>query len=680
VRHVQMDAKTSSMSTLALIAIPRRATTADLVQTVIANDAARRSHQGVTSASTIRRSAANAAEQGSGGVSGGNVIGPLVSAKIPSNRLFWLFIRRAIEEDPVGSQAPPLFLLSDSITKDSMMMNQTLFHELVVKYEEQGAGDAAAQQRLLEDDDGGGDRQDSVRGDPSFGESRRSVTNGAPLRAGIGESTAENESLLFGLPSFLGFSGLGSSFNPKHMHMPQPSSQNSPSIAPRNASMVPAGFGSSGGGIAEDSFALPPSTSSTQYPLAPSAQYTNNSTAHQRLSRTGSPLFRPATMASPPPAALAHQGARGGPTPATSSLLTVTVTASTGQLRTFRASQQFWDHVLLEYHNMLERQMHAAMDVSPRNDRKKKAPTSRQRVSGPHGGSPNRSPQEGDSVRRTFEEEDDELSLLRSAQKEEQDRLVLTVTVNTYDAQRELASQGRWLKQVSGGMHKGHGGGGGGGGLRSSLKKALDSSVMQKQQQHFDNMTSAQMKVSFAGPGGGANGMSPFTDPLELSGGQDYYGDDNDSYSGGGNDAEEAPAAADDQINRVKSVQMFVSEWRQVVDAWDAATAVLLHEEQGGQQHPQTTPAKGKQVAADPLQGFVDQAEMWSTRPRSTAVVDPTTTEDLVRDAMDRMRSLEQQRRSSRLGGGGNGEGSGLYWTHFMNHWKVLEAQYRNYL
>jgi hypothetical protein len=674
VRHIQMDAKTSSMSTLALIAIPRRATTADLVQTVIANDAARRSHQGITSASTIRRSATTAAEQGSGGVSGGNVLGPLVSAKIPSNRLFWLFIRRAIEEDPVGSQAPPLFMLSDSITKDSMMMNQSLFHDLVVKYEEQGAGDAAAQQRLLEDD--GGDRQDLVR-DPSFGESRRSA-NGVPLRAGVGGSTAENESFLFGLPSFLGFSGLGNSFNPKHMHMPQASSQNSPSIAPRNASMVPAGFGSNGGGFLEDSFALPPSTSSTQYPLGRSAQYTNNSTAQQRLPPTGSPHLRQATMASPPPAAVV-QGARGGPTPATSSLLTVTVTASTGQLRTFRASQQFWDHVLLEYHNMLERQMHAAMDVSPRNDKIKKAPTSRQHLSGPSGGSPNRSPKVGDSGRRTYEEENDELSLLRSAQKEEQDRLVLTVTVNTYDAQRELASQGRWLKQVSGGMHKGHGGGGG---LRSSLKKALDSSVMQKQQQQNNNMTSAQMKVSFAGSGGGgANGMSPFTDPLELSGGQDDE-NDNDSYSGGDNDTEEAPTASDDQINRVKSVQMFVSEWRQVVDAWDTATAVLLHEdEQGGQQHlhPQTSPAKGKKVAADPLQGLVDQAEMWATRPRSAAVVDPTTTEDLVRDAMDRMRFLEQQRRSSRLGGG-NGDGSGLYWTHFMNHWKVLEAQYRNYL
>ncbi|CUG93605.1 Hypothetical protein, putative [Bodo saltans] len=699
-----MDSKTSSMNTLALIAIPRRATTADLVQTVIANDTARRSQQGITSATKIRGS------YGSGGGSGGKgdldgsdtTTGPLVSAKIPSNRLFWLFIRRAIEEDPVGSQAPPLFMLTDSISKDSMMMNQKLFHELVVKYEEQGAGDAATAQRLLAQDgyvdsDGGQYYQND-----QLEASHRSVTSGAhhqQQQRGVSESAGggTNESFLFGLPSFLGFSGLGNSFGLKHMMPGSSSHQNSPSLAARNASMAPYGFGSSGGGgvvgggEVGDSFALPPSASTTQYHVRTGI---NNSpsiydTMGQSISKT-SPHLRPATSAPSALKQLPGSGGsyRAGQAPVASSLLTVTVTASTGQLRTFRASQQFWDHVLLEYHNLLERQMHAAMDLSPRGTNKRRqssAKTAATAGSAAGGGSPNRSPV-GGGVRRTFQEEDDELSLLRSAQQEEQDRLVLTVTVNTYDAQRELAAQRRWLKKVNGGV--------GGisnefGGLRSSLKKALDSSALNKQQQQ------QSLKVSFFGARGGElpskalSGSSHYTDPLELSGRQD-----DDEQSNEDNEMEDAEAADDDDeeeqsINKVKSVQMFVSEWRQVVDAWDTATAVLLHggDADGNQQATKIGAAKLAAAASSPMpfsrtatlidDQRADLSDQWTTRPRSSAVVDPNTTEDLVHDAMRRMRSLEHQRRDDN---GGDGGGSGLYWTHFMNHWKVLEAQYRNYL
>jgi hypothetical protein len=54
-------------------------------------------------------------------------------------------------------------------------------------------------------------------------------------------------------------------------------------------------------------------------------------------------------------------------------------------------------------------------------------------------------------------------------------------------------------------------------------------------------------------------------------------------------------------------------------------------------------------------------------RPRASAVVDPLTTLDDV-DMQALHRRFERRDRSSH------------YWTHFMAHWHVLQAQYRNYL
>ena len=59
-------------------------------------------------------------------------------------------------------------------------------------------------------------------------------------------------------------------------------------------------------------------------------------------------------------------------------------------------------------------------------------------------------------------------------------------------------------------------------------------------------------------------------------------------------------------------------------------------------------------------------------RPRAQAILDPSST-------MPDPAELYQKRWKS-IGDGNRPGGKSKYFTHFMKHWKLLEAQYRNYL
>lgn len=464
--------KSLSMSTGIVIDVPKRSTVSDLVQHVMATDAATRE------ASSFFRAA-----------SGGMPTQTAASvARFPSQRAFWAMVRDAVAGDPIGSQEPPLFLLNDTVTKDSLTINQQLLQQLVEAYETRGPP-------------------------PSQPLSRTTHGDGRHVDA----------------------SGLVDSATPSGA-----------------TSVVSGRVGGGAAGIYRHGGAY--ATANDEDDLQDSKQQ--------------------------PPVASPR---------AKSSLLTVSVTASSGQLRTFRAGTQFWEHVLLCYHKLMQKQALESSDAVRTG---------------------NALPAASSAVDK------DELALLKRFEQDEADRTVLTVTCRDYDASQRsqdvVSSTPTNWSMVGGGM------------------------MTQEAAQRF------------------ANGSSPTT-----------------PRHGNGDEKNRTTTTSKRQ-----TLQLLLKEWKDIVREWNELSEPLVGR---FQPPPSTAHSDSQRFLLDSKSEDSGAERLDGRRPRGFAVVDPSTTEDLVIEARERMRAIERQSGVS-AGSTYDAKGKSLYWTHFMSHWKVLEAQYRNYL
>ena len=121
-------------------------------------------------------------------------------------------------------------------------------------------------------------------------------------------------------------------------------------------------------------------------------------------------------------------------------------------------------------------------------------------------------------------------------------------------------------------------------------------------------------------------------------------------------------------LQNLATLQLTVGEWNAVVAAWNRLHVAPADD------NTAASPVPGESApppTAHPQDPQEDVHEGESMRRRSQAVFGADSSYDLVAEARARLDDLSK--------GSAKANGS-RYWTHFMFHWGLLEAQYRNYL
>lgn len=106
--------------------------------------------------------------------------------------------------------------------------------------------------------------------------------------------------------------------------------------------------------------------------------------------------------------------------------------------------------------------------------------------------------------------------------------------------------------------------------------------------------------------------------------------------------------------------------WVQVVETWNRRNGPTRKGMKWSQGMPVGLAEEDGDDEADTLCPSASRSG-GATRPRSGAVIDPLTTLDDT-ELLEIMNRYNTRKEGSR------------YWQHFMKHWKLLQAQYRNYL
>jgi hypothetical protein len=121
-------------------------------------------------------------------------------------------------------------------------------------------------------------------------------------------------------------------------------------------------------------------------------------------------------------------------------------------------------------------------------------------------------------------------------------------------------------------------------------------------------------------------------------------------------------------LQNLATLQLTVSEWNEIVAQWNR-----LHVSEGNVETQAAAACAlvvGGEGAATTRGPSEDDTEEGQRR-RSLAVFAAESSYDFVAEA---------RRRLEEVSAGGGKKADSACWTHFMSHWALLEAQYRNYL